>query len=240
MTQDPVPPELPPDQASHPPDPFGPTIDPLVQGDPMLDALERSIENQPGGSKVLRPPYADLDPTGRMLDRVEESIVCPPNSPASTNPAQMEIPIPPDTPVLGEETPAFQTPPPLPVSSPPTSPPFSEVPPIDRQPPPRPLPGMKRRSGGGPRRRSARSMERLLGTGLLGGNRKKHIGSLPPGMEYCPNQGFEPVDRRHCESCPEFQASPQNQARECHFWWRIRQQEPPTTESEDSEADRDE
>jgi len=240
MTQDPVPPGLSPDPASHPPEPLGPTIDPLVQGDPMLDALERSNENQPGGSKVLGQPDAGLDPTGRMLDRVEESVVGPPNSPASTTPPQMETPIPPDTPVLEEEPRAFQTPPPQPVRSPSASPPSSEVPPIDRQFPPRTLPGTKRRSGGGPRRRSARGMERLLSTGLLRGNRKKRIGLLPPGMESCPNQGFEPVNRRRCESCPEFQASSENQARECHFWWRIRQQEPPTTESGDSETDREE
>ena len=63
------------------PDPLGP-LDPL--DDPMLDALERSIEQSPGPADPLGlDDAAFVDPVGRMLDALEADVQGPPLVPGS-------------------------------------------------------------------------------------------------------------------------------------------------------------
>ncbi len=217
MTEDIVLPDRPQDPLIDPPGVPGPAQDPLVRGDPMLDALERSIEKPLG---PLVSPKIDAhweDPIGKALSRVENSVVGVPSLPeiVQEQPAAASTPQLPlgsgdsaSPPAIHQVRPAAQAEP---------APRLFEEPPARREHPLRPPPGRAGRIGTGVARRGspvtdlfARHLERRT-------NRRRSQLTLS-GMVSCPDRGFDLVERTQCEACPQFLAPAEGRARECQFW----------------------
>ena len=210
MTQDPVPPGLPADPAPHPPDRSGPAIDPLVHGDPMLDALERQIESTVVPGALPPDDPVGMDPLARMMGTLEastEGVTVPPAEPEE--PALFQ-PAPPDPPSPALGGPRSPDPPPFPE---PTSRVRTAIePPLAARPyfahdglsrePYRPHPGSN--------------------TGSLGRT------SVP--TRWCPDRG-EAIEVTACEKCDKW-GNHGGQMEECLYDWEERQRAKENQEDE--------
>ena len=242
MTEGPNPGDPLPDPRANPLDPLGTAPDPLVQGDPLLDALERSIQDPTGKSGPGEQEESCLDPLGKMLDQVEDSVFNKTPRCRSSTPCQDSRKLPQVVSHQGTEIVAVPNPtipyksgcepttgnPSLPVQEPSV--------PKSVAGPPRPGPqphrdgisasGLRRNRMGGSGRRGVRYGRGQLPTSLKGRKRGRlGTGLTQSNVETCPRKGFEYVScAQHCQPCPDYQQWSQGQAKECLFWWRIKQE----------------
>ena len=208
----------------HPDDPLEPP------DDPMLDALERSIEGPGGLHDPLADPHpGEIDPLGRMLGRLEEHLENAEMASPLTGLHQEGLapdliigvppdPIPPDKdlvtpePALPEQYPSLDSMLPAPPEDtgyrmPPASPPL-----------PRP------RRGGGTGRRGSRRTHRGRITGRAPDVAKRSRSST----KYCPEQG-EMVDESQCENCDKYRHWPEGadeHPKQCWHDWQASKKDP--------------
>jgi hypothetical protein len=219
------------------PDPFG-NDSPLT--DPMLDALEKSIENPPGFTDPLvENPELLMDSLGRQLDAVEASMESvQPIPPAQPEPGgivdeegmdeQGDVPetsegfMTPDSEESSETSwgfwGTFDSSPPLllegSASTPPPNPPESRM--------------LRRGAGRAKRRKGPPPVRRrsLVKGGSV-------MGKL--NMRYCP-ESHETIHKEECEDCEKYRRWPEGtdeELRQCWYDWQAR----PPLDKPDDEGD---
>lgn len=207
-------------------------------GDPLLDALERSIENPPGFTDPLAGPDEPfVDDLARQLDQVEANVE---KTPAiSRNPGIIPEGVDPETQDSGSidsEAPAssdisedpgtteemwgtFQSTPPLPQEGSAHMP--LPNPPL-RKPP---------RKGGG----NIRPRQKLPRHFIVSPRRR--IFGTSSNLRFCP-ESREAVNTEECQKCEKYRHWPEGtdeEPRECWYDWQAKQS---LGESDDSEAER--
>jgi hypothetical protein len=213
-----------------PPNPLD-SQDPL--DDPMLDALERSIENPPGFVDPLAEHGEQLmDSLAQQLDKLEASIEnTPPLAPESD--AVMDGD---EATVLDDESATSEASSLVEGHEPPETIDDQTSPPPDLQDPsantPKPIQRPRRppRRGGGSSRRKR---------GLLFKKRIPRLsGRTVPGrnwnIRFCP-ESRERIDEKRCKSCEKYRHWPEGtkeESRECWYDWQTK---PRPDESEEGE-----
>jgi len=205
-----------------PPNPLD-NQDPL--DDPMLDALERSIENPPGFVDPLAEHGKQLmDDLAMQLDKLEASIE---NTPLLSPE--------PEAVMGGDELSVVEGNEPPETSDDQTSTPHDlEDPSASTARPRRPLRKPPRRGGGSSRRKRGllfkRRIPRLSGRTVPGRNWN---------IRFCP-ESRERIDEKKCKSCEKYRHWPQGtkeEPRECWYDWQAKQ---PSGKCDDEGPDNDE
>ena len=209
-------------------DPFEPQDDQEPLEDPMLDAIERSIENPPGFEDPLAGPGDDyIDDVGRLLGDLEAATESPPPMlPEPIETEESELSDSPD----GEFAQPDQAVPPEGVTPSEVAEDIGGVPQIpapresersssesaSRTPREHPKTTRGRGTGGG-RRGWPRATRRVGHGGHMTGRRSR-------GMRYCP-ESREIVDEQQCKSCEKYRRWPEGtkeEPRECWYDWEAR------------------
>jgi len=205
-----------------PPNPLG-NQDPL--DDPLLNALERSIESPPGFADPLAEHDEQfMDDLAQQLDKLEASIE---NTPLLSPE--------PEAVMGGDELSVVEGNEPPETSDDQTSPPHDlEDPSASTARPRRPLRKPPRRGGGSSRRKRGllfkRRIPRLSGRTVPGRNWN---------IRFCP-ESRERIDEKKCKSCEKYRHWPQGtkeEPRECWYDWQAKQ---PSGKCDDEGPDNDE
>ena len=225
--------ELPPNPLPDLPDPdglAGPGGDPgALRGDPMLDALERSIAEPPGPANMSMQlsDLLQMDPLGKQLEAVERSVEWgaswpdggPPTSASAT--ARPPGPLPADA---ANEIPGPASPPSPQLAPGTPGPPWGDS--LDRRRP---------ELGPDPNREHYYHPRASSGSHASAGGGSSTLSVCPDRNELI----YRPDD---CQDCPRYRHWPDGtdeEPRECWFDWELRQRLSDRVEDDGDRSDRD-